>query len=304
MSSSLGMGAVLLLFSVVLSSSSSYLGPGHGFVKVFSHDTAGGLFSSQEEALNKNPDNPDAELFSILDQLEDYRDHEGILHFKLCYPELTGVGGCHCNEWTQTSNPVISQNIEGFNAISIAFPQDGKRNSWAGLGRSPVGHRSFLDDTPSDYTWWTSIGATEYLYEKDVIAYIYLEERDLIGNISHGILSYGIPGPIPHLVSKVELFLSGETFFHHTRTSLPNNISVPVSVAAVHLMDKLQSSSLSTELDEKTIRKFTDLSVKDKKAVFLLVDLPSAQEKLVTVVPSYELDQERFNIYSVIVLYL
>ena len=113
MCSSLGMGAVLLLvlvFSAAVVSSSSYSGPGHGFVKVFSHDTGGGLFSSQEEALNKNPDNPDAELFSILDQLENYRDHEGILHFKLCYPELTGVGGGHCNEWTQTLTSIRHRN--------------------------------------------------------------------------------------------------------------------------------------------------------------------------------------------------
>ena len=41
-----------------------------GFTKVFNHDTRGGVFSSQEDAANKNADDPDAYLFSILDQLE------------------------------------------------------------------------------------------------------------------------------------------------------------------------------------------------------------------------------------------
>ena len=197
MCSSLGMGAVLLLvlvFSSVgmtsSSSSSSYSGPGHGFVKVFSHDTGGGLFSSQEEALNKNPDNPDAELFSILDKLEDYQDHEGIFHFKLCYPEITGVDGGHCNEWTQTSNPMIHQNVLGFEAISLAFPQDGNNHPWGGLGRSFAKY-SVLDDTPSDDPWWTAIGATAYSASE------HIQSDDCI------------PGPLPHLVTKVELYISG-----------------------------------------------------------------------------------------------
>ena len=193
MSSSLGIGAVLLLFSagVSSSSSSSYSGPGHGFVKVFSHDTAGGLFSSQEGALSKNPDNPDAELFSILDQLEDYRDHEGILHFKLCYPEITGVGGGHCNEWTQTSNPLYYSTIQGFQAIALAFPHDGNKKPWQGLGRS-LAKYSVLDDTPSDDTWWTAIGATAYSAPEHIKS-----EEDCI------------PGPRTHMVTKVELYILG-----------------------------------------------------------------------------------------------
>ena len=197
MCSSLGMGAVLLLVLVSSSalvsssSSSSYSGPGHGFVKVFSHDTGGGLFSSQEEALNKNPDNPDAELFSILDQLEDYRDHEGILHFKLCYPEISGVGGGHCNEWTQTSNPLYYSTIQGFQAIALAFPHDGNNHPWRGLGRSQAKF-SFLDDTPSDDTWWTAIGATAYSAPEHIKS-----EEDCI------------PGPRTHMVTKVELYILG-----------------------------------------------------------------------------------------------
>ena len=192
MCSSLGMGAVLLLVLVVTSASvSSYSGPGHGFVKVFSHDTGGGLFSSQEEALNKNPDNPDAELFSILDQLEDYRDHEGILHFELCYPEITGVGGGHCNEWTQTSNPLYYSTIQGFQAIALAFPHDGNKKPWQGLGRSFAKY-SVLDDTPSDDTWWTAIGATAYSAPEHIKS-----EEDCI------------PGPRTHMVTKVELYILG-----------------------------------------------------------------------------------------------
>ena len=75
------------------------------FLKIFSHDATKGIFSSTTEALSKNPDNPDAPLFSRLDQLESYRS-QGTFHFKLCYPDTVGDDGLNCNEWEQTSNPV------------------------------------------------------------------------------------------------------------------------------------------------------------------------------------------------------
>ena len=79
--------------------------PAPQFVKIFNHDTSGGLFYSTQDALSKNPDNPDAKLFSVLNKLQDYRNHEGNFHFKLCYPEVAGASGGHCNEWFQSSNP-------------------------------------------------------------------------------------------------------------------------------------------------------------------------------------------------------
>ena len=201
------MGAVVLLVLVFSSAEvSSYSGPGDGFVKVFSHNTAGGLFSSQDDAVNKNPGNPDAELFSILDQLEDYRDHEGIFHFKLCYPEITGVGGGRCNEWTQASNPVYYSTIQGFQEISLAFLRDGNNNSWRGLGRSHSKF-SFLDDTPADDTQWTAIGATALGYSSAEFKKMF-NKFSANSSLSLGFLLSCIPGPIPHCVTKVELYIS------------------------------------------------------------------------------------------------
>ena len=70
--------------------------------KVFSHDTAGGLFANLEEGKQKNTDNEDAALFSILYNLESMRNDEGMFHFKLCYPERTEYQ-FPCNEWIQSS---------------------------------------------------------------------------------------------------------------------------------------------------------------------------------------------------------
>ena len=114
-----------------------------------------GLFSSLLDALNKNSGDPEADLYSILDQLESYRTKNGF-HFKLCYPELVG-----CNEWIQTSNPATQfGKATGFKAIKLAYATAGDNGEWKGIGRNPINHRTTLiDDSPplSGY-WWTAIG--------------------------------------------------------------------------------------------------------------------------------------------------
>ena len=159
--------------------------------KVFQHNTAGGLFSSLEEALNKNPDNPDADLFSILDQLENFRNQDGNFHLKLCYPEVNSNGG-FCNEWIQTSNPATEIDRIGFQAISLSFPKNGANNPWRGLGLNRCvpgrqchgySNRTLISDSPSNRQWNGAIGATHW------------------SEIESGV----IPGPESYTVSKVVL---------------------------------------------------------------------------------------------------
>ena len=135
---------------------------------MFSHDTRGGVFSSQADAANKNSNNSDAYLFSILDQLERYRDSDGNFIFKLCYPELTwGVDGRTCNEWIQSSNPLTETTIRGFKPISLAFTKDSYLKAWRGLGKSPSNYPyAAIDDAPTGSYWWTAIGATRLYHGK------------------------------------------------------------------------------------------------------------------------------------------
>ena len=129
---------------------------------MFSHDIKGGVFSSQSDAASKNPTNPHADLFSILDQLERYRGFDGNFRFKLCYPELTwGEGGRKCNEWIQSSNPLTETTITGFKAISLAFTITSYKKPWGGLGKSPSQWPyAAIDDSPSQNAWWSAIGST------------------------------------------------------------------------------------------------------------------------------------------------
>ena len=132
------------------------LGP--PWTKVYSHNVAGGVFADLNEAKKKNIDDETSKLYSILYNLESLRNYDEVFHFKLCYPELTKYS-YPCNEWKQSSNPVVDSAISGFEAITLTFPKNGLKMPFGGLGLSPLSFASSLiDDTPDHFTWWMSIG--------------------------------------------------------------------------------------------------------------------------------------------------
>ena len=131
--------------------------PGVLWTKVFAHDTSGGLFTSDADALSKNAENPEAKLFSVLNQLNPLRLEDGSFHLKLCYPEFR-----KCNEWTQTSNPATSSTIENFKPIELGFPKNSYGKAFVGIGVSPASAGTFIDDTPSQSNWWYAIGARSW----------------------------------------------------------------------------------------------------------------------------------------------
>ena len=164
---------------------------------MFSHYVPGGLFTSYEDVGSKNPDNPEADLYSILNKLETYRNTEGKFHFKLCYPELTwGIDEKTCNEWIQSSNPYTESNITDFEAISLAFEKDSYLGDWRGLGKTNDGKNTIIDDTPYRYNYYYSLGALKYWNPKDASA-------ETIAGPKHP----NDDGPgIPSIITKVELF--------------------------------------------------------------------------------------------------
>ena len=148
---------------------------------VFSHDTSGGLFTTDADALSKNKDDTDAKLFSILDTLETFRLTSGLFHLRLCYPEISG----RCNEWSQTSNLATDSTITGFQAVNLEFPQRGGGGTFQGLGVKTVNKMStVINDHPESTQWWNAIGAKKYFGDSD-----------------------DIPGPPGTKVKKVEIYV-------------------------------------------------------------------------------------------------
>ena len=83
-----------------------------GFIKVFNHNAAGGkFFTNFDDALSKNTIDPNANLYSILNQLDIFKGGKGKFKLKICWPQMTTPK--KCNEWFQTSNPAVDTAITG-----------------------------------------------------------------------------------------------------------------------------------------------------------------------------------------------
>ena len=108
-------------------------------------------------------------MYSILNQLENYRK-DGKFQFRLCYPDLArGRNGKSCNEWIQTSNPYTESTITGFQEISLAFDKNSNNQKWSGLGRNTPGNDIFtiIDDAPTSRYWHSAVGAMKYVINVD-----------------------------------------------------------------------------------------------------------------------------------------
>ena len=142
-----------------------------------------GFFKDHSEALNKNADNEDADIFSILYQLEQYRTCNGDFHFKLCYPELAENFSFPCNEWTQFNDPAADSIVRNFKPIKITFKS--ALGDFKGLGMSERSKKeTLIEDNPMQFNNRTfSIGTLKGKEGK-------------------------IVGPPDHLVEKVELFVN------------------------------------------------------------------------------------------------
>jgi len=115
--------------------------------------TVPGLFKPGEWSLN--PDDPNADMFSVLDKLESMRNKKGGFTFKLRWsdPDLTET-----MHWKQTSNPYINRTkgVIGYEAVKITHTD----YNWGGLEYNPNQTQSILDGSIGAGTWFYCIGYT------------------------------------------------------------------------------------------------------------------------------------------------
>lgn len=123
---------------------------GGGWTLVFNHNTSGGYFTSDSEALSTNNNSPSLNTgkYSILNTLEHFR-RDGKLEFKIAWN-----GYSQTNIWTQTSNPTTSS-ISGYSPISIDVTGD----YWGGLEKTNATNYTFIDGSVNHGYWFYSIGS-------------------------------------------------------------------------------------------------------------------------------------------------
>ena len=152
---------IFLHLSVLFTS--GFVVTGLSWRKIYGHDIDGGVFANLEEAKKKNIENENSQLFSKLYDLESMRDDEGMFHFKLCYPERTEED-FPCNEWKQSSNPLVESTVTGFVAIKLTWPLRSDGKPFGGLMKSTPSH-NLMDDDPSN-NWWNTVGTISKFHGK------------------------------------------------------------------------------------------------------------------------------------------
>eukprot|EP00211_Chloroparvula_japonica_P005316 CAMPEP_0119136526 /NCGR_PEP_ID=MMETSP1310-20130426/21606_1 /TAXON_ID=464262 /ORGANISM="Genus nov. species nov., Strain RCC2339" /LENGTH=811 /DNA_ID=CAMNT_0007127523 /DNA_START=185 /DNA_END=2620 /DNA_ORIENTATION=- len=99
----------------------------------------------------KNADTPDATTFAVLQDLEQYRQGDGKLYFRMYWPSSW-------NWWRQTSNPAVSTTVLQYFPVQV----DHTDNYWGGLqGNNTL---TLLEGSVSDDLWFYSVGSfTPYM---------------------------------------------------------------------------------------------------------------------------------------------
>jgi hypothetical protein len=137
-------------------------------------------FSGQDEAESCNTDDPDADLYSIMSTIEDYRDSEGKFTFKWVWPTLsssTNPDFKNYNIWKQTDNPTEttqtgshSSITNGYEELDVTFDMKADGTGFTGLYKTQSTSSTRWDGDPGN-CWFFAIG-------------------------SYSQWSYGLPGPI------------------------------------------------------------------------------------------------------------
>ena len=109
--------------------------------------------------LNKN--DPNNDNYSIMPDIEDYRNTSGKLRFRYIQMQTkTGTNNRRFNDWRQTSNPnTTQQSVTGYEAVKIGT----SGNNWGGLSLSERSDTR-IDGSPGDGNWWYSVGTVNGSY--------------------------------------------------------------------------------------------------------------------------------------------
>eukprot|EP01062_Namystynia_karyoxenos_P042781 TRINITY_DN31320_c0_g1_i2.p3 TRINITY_DN31320_c0_g1~~TRINITY_DN31320_c0_g1_i2.p3 ORF type:complete len:321 (+),score=85.49 TRINITY_DN31320_c0_g1_i2:91-963(+) len=143
--------------------------------------TAPGTFARGE--LRKNPGDPNADNFAVLDDLGRLRREDGSLLFRMVFPRRPA--GSNTNIWLQTSSPTDSRGpTQGYRPISIQLDRDDVSDRVFGGLRASVNPRCCLmhnSDRRAPRRFWYAIGARSpdgwpgaqgNLHEKQVELYV------------------------------------------------------------------------------------------------------------------------------------
>ncbi len=137
---------------------------GGGWTRIHRHNIAGGYFATVSDAINKNPNAPTGNLYSVLDKIPDFVTN-GKYRFRLTWP-----GYSQKNIWLQTTNPLSDVAAAGVVPIAVNAYTETRTNSWSGLELGNGAHgptnsnSSLLDGSVQHTNWYFAVGTVYSTY--------------------------------------------------------------------------------------------------------------------------------------------
>lgn len=131
---------------------------GGGWTRIYKHNTAGGYFATLNDALSKNKNAPEGNLYSILSLIPNFSKN-GKYRFRLEWPGATTKK----NIWLQSTNPLSDVVTAGYRPIAVNAPL----NFFGGLELGNGAHGpsntglSLLDGSVQHGNWWFAVGSVE-----------------------------------------------------------------------------------------------------------------------------------------------
>ena len=116
-----------------------------------------GYWWTSSQSLSLNSSDPDNDNYSILDQIDTYKNTDG--KYRLLYIDRgdSATAG-KFNDWRQTSNFTTTYNsVSGYEAVSIYD----SASSWGGLSQSTTTGSTRFDGSPGDGNWWFAVGTIQ-----------------------------------------------------------------------------------------------------------------------------------------------
>jgi len=116
-----------------------------------------GYWWTSSQSLSLNSSDPDNDNYSILDQIDTYKNTDGKYRLRYLDTGDSSTAG-RFNDWRQTSNfTTTSNSVSGYEAVSVYDTG----SSWGGLCVNGYNSFSRFDGSPGSTNWWFAI-ATIY----------------------------------------------------------------------------------------------------------------------------------------------
>ena len=112
-----------------------------------------GYWWTSSQSLSLNSSDPDNDNYSILDQIDTYKNTDGKYRLRYLDTGDSSTAG-RFNDWRQTSNfTTTSDSVSGYEAVSVYDTGA----SWGGLSKSTSTGSARFDGSPGNGNWWFAV---------------------------------------------------------------------------------------------------------------------------------------------------